>query len=401
MDMGMTDEPSDQMDMQMMDEPADMMAIPETVSIGVVLPATGDLSSHGQDNNIAVQLAADDLNEHLDSVGAGWNVNLVVEDSQTDPVIALEKIQSLNSKGIKFILGTETSAELRNVKQYADSNGMMLLSPSSTSPKLAIDDNIFRFVPDDTKQGKVIARLLSDHDIKIAIPIYRGDVWGDGLYEASKSSFEALGGIVDDGIRYNPEITVFSTEANLLSDRVAQHSEQYSMDEIAIIIIGFSEVVHFLNSANEYENLHQVRWIGSDSTANDDSLTEDRITSEFIQETDFISTQFSASKNEKYERVRDHLVSTIGSTPNNYAYSSYDSLWVLGLTIQETQSVDVDVIKDALPGIAAGHTGAIGKINFNEYGDLAIGDYELWSIVDGEWELVGHYYAETDSLEFF
>ena len=120
----------------------------------------------------------EDFNEYLAEKGADWRMNLVAEDTQSNPVVALEKVQSLNSKGIKYALGPESSAETRNIMSYADSNDMIILSPSSTSPKLAVADNIFRFVPDDTKQGKVVATLLEESGIKVVVPIYRGDVLG-------------------------------------------------------------------------------------------------------------------------------------------------------------------------------------------------------------------------------
>ena len=125
-----------------------------------------------------------DFNNYLEEIGAPWRMNLVWEDTENDPEVALEKIQVLNSKGIKFILGPKTTDEIHHIKSYADSNDMVLISPSSASPSLAIVDNIFRMVPNDTYQGKVLALLFQEKGIKAVIPIYRGDVWGDGIYES-------------------------------------------------------------------------------------------------------------------------------------------------------------------------------------------------------------------------
>ena len=376
------------------------ITLPEIVNIGVLLPATGDIASHGQDSNISAKLAKDDFNKYLKSIGAPWRMNLIIEDTQTDPVIALEKLQSLNSKGVKQVLGTQTSSELRNVKSYADSNGMLLVSPSSTSPKLAIDDNIFRLVPDDTKQGVVLAELLSYNNIKVVIPVYRADVWGDGLYASSKASFEDLGGIVDEGIRYSPEVTVFSTEVSLLSERLDSYLNSYSTDEVAILLISFDESVHLINSASSYDNLKSVMWFGSDASANDDKLTDDRISLEFISDVGFVATQFSASKNDVYQRVHDHFIDTVGSSPNNYAYSAYDGVWLLGLTILSSQSLDSDILKQNIADVAANHEGGIGYIILNDNGDLERADYELWSVSDGDWVLSGRYIASSNSLIF-
>ena len=372
----------------------------DIIDVGVMLPSTGDLAAHGQDNNIGVQLGLVDFNDYLEEIGASWRMNLVLEDTQSDPIVALEKIQSLNSKGIKFVLGPESSAEVRNIKSYADSNDMVLISPTSTSPSLAIVDNIFRMIPDDTQQGKVLALLFEKEGIKAVVPIYRADVWGDGLYESTRNNFESIGGVMDDGIRYSPEVTVYSTEATLLSSLVDEYVNEYSADEVAVLMIGFSETVHLINFAASYDNLETVRWFGSDGSSNDGTLSDDPIASEFTQNTNFVSTQFATSTNEIYQHVNDYFIDFKGSSPNAYAFSSYDSVAVLGKAILETGSTDPLTVRDAIIDVASRHTGAIGTVNLNEAGDLAISDYDLWGIKDGGWYKYGHFYAGDSTFEF-
>ena len=84
--------------------------------------------------------------------------------------------------GIRIVLGPDSSAEVEAVKAYADENGILLISPSSTAISLAIPgDNVFRFVPDDTQQAETIATLMWEDGIRAVIPIWRGDTWGDDL----------------------------------------------------------------------------------------------------------------------------------------------------------------------------------------------------------------------------
>ena len=66
----------------------------------------------------------------------------------------------------------------------------------------------------------------------------------------------------------------------------------------------------------------------------------------------------------------------------------------------ETQSVDPLVVGDALIDVAGTHTGAIGTVNLNEFGDLAIADYDLWSISDGVWYKFGHFNADDSTFDF-
>ena len=142
------------------------------VAVGSLLPLTGDLAKHGEENYAASLLAVDDFNQYLEEKGAGWYLDIISEDSETRPTVALEKLQALHAKGVKIVLGPETSSNLRNIKGYADSNQMLLVSCCSTSPSLAIEgDTTFRMSPDDSNQGTATAKLLIDAGIEVVVPV--------------------------------------------------------------------------------------------------------------------------------------------------------------------------------------------------------------------------------------
>lgn len=375
------------------------MEDPGELQVGVLVPLTGDLASYGADSREGTELALVNFNKYLTDNGEDWRMELVIEDTATDPIVTLEKVQSLNAKGIKYVLGPETSAGVRNIKSYVDSSGMIIISPSSTSPELAIPDNLFRLVPDDTQQGRVIAAIMQETGIKAAIPVYRGDVWGDGLYDSTLESFTEIGGILDEGIRYSPDATDFSTEAKLLSDAVNEYTAQYAEGEVAVIIIGFSEVVHFLNSASTYDNLGSVIWFGSDGSSKNDPVVEDPTAAEFAGDVMLISTQFAASDNEVFDTVTNHMLAITGNVPISYVYSSYDALWILGLTLDRVgYDAPASAVLDALPGVAEEYVGAIGDVSLNEAGDLARADYELWAVADNKWHLYGKYISSSSEI---
>ena len=373
----------------------------DNLDVGLLSSLTGDLSVHGIDIKIAAELATSDFNDYLEKLGYDWRLNLVIEDTQTDPIVALEKLQSLNSKGIKIVLGPPTSAEIRNIKSYVDSNNILLVSPSSTASSLAINDNIFRLISDDRKHSLVVAKFLHQNDIKAVIPMYRGDVWADGVYENVGKVFTELGGVYDEGIRYSPEATVFSTEVLILSNKVSELLQSYSSDEIAILLISFSEAVHIMNAANQYEELKKIHWMGSEGSSNDDLIAQDPISAKFSEEVLFITPQNRVAENSKYYHVRDRVMNITGSVPNIYAYSSYDSVWLVGQSVLQTGTRDASALVETLPEIGKHHSGSIGPIILNDAGDLAIFNYELWNIKDGKWELYGKYDINKDTFEIF
>jgi branched-chain amino acid transport system substrate-binding protein len=138
------------------------------VTIGLILPLTGDLATHGEENWEGSKLGVVDFNEHLEEIGAPWHLKMVSEDSVTNPVIALEKLSALNAKGIGIVVGPETSSNIRNIKGYSDSNNMLLVSCCSSAPALAIpNDSVFRLVPDDTNQGAALSKLIQHEGIEV------------------------------------------------------------------------------------------------------------------------------------------------------------------------------------------------------------------------------------------
>ena len=98
---------------------------------------------------------------------------------------------------MRIVIGPFTSAELIASRNYADTNDILLISPSSTSPSLAIpEDNIFRFLPDDTKEAQATANKMWQDGIRAIVPMWRNDTYGNELSKYVTSDFVKLGGTV-------------------------------------------------------------------------------------------------------------------------------------------------------------------------------------------------------------
>ena len=376
------------------------------INIGLILPLSGDLATHGLENLEGSKFGVVEFNKHLEEIGAPWTLKMTSEDSATSPVIALEKLTALNAKGIKLIVGPETSSNIRNMKGYSDSNNMLLVSCCSSAPSLAIpNDSVYRLVPDDSNQGTALSKLIQHEGIQVLVPVWRGDTWGDGLSDATTSSFVQRGGVVDEGVRYNPESPEFSASTSLLAEKVRGYVEEYGKDQVGVLFLGFAEILQFTQSAAEHDVLDKVRWFGPGANTKEHKLIDDPIGLEFSTNVQFTTVQFAASKitdtgavNPIYEKVQDHLTESLGTAPNSFVLSSYDAVWIIGLSILETQSTDVTKIKAVISDIAENYSGAIGPIILNEAGDLAQANYEVWGIRGGEWVLLGQYTQSTDSI---
>ena len=380
-------------------------AIPTEVVFGALLPLTGDLSSLGESSEAALELAVEDVNQYLSSIGSETSVKLIVEDTGTDPAVALEKLKSLAGKGVKLVIGPQSSAEVETVKSYAEENGILLISQSSTAPSLAIPgDNLFRFCPDDTGQAEAMVRLMWVDGIIAVIPIWRGDVWGDDLSEATKGNFEKLGGTVIDGVRYAPTPKDFSAELESLNSKVSQAIAQYGADAVGVNLIAFEEVVAIFTQAQNDTVLSSVKWYGSDATALDKELVNNAQAAQFAVRTGFPNPLYGEEEEtEKDELVKGQIREKIGRIPDAYAVAAYDALWVATQAYLATGGInDSDALKKALTQTAESYFGATGWTKLNQVGDREFFDYDFWAVTEDngtfKWERVARYQVDPGSL---
>ncbi len=370
-----------------------------TVQIGALVPVSGDASAHGTEIKITIDLAESDFNDYLAENGVNWRLDIVVEDTASSPVIALDKVSGLKAKGITAIAGTYSSSELRNIKGYTEPNDMLLISYGSTAPSLSLaGDNIFRFVPDETKQAPAIAQYLTGIGVTNLVPIWRGDAWGDGFIDAVRSEMTAAGGATGEGVRYNPEALEFSTEIAILADQVKPLIDEVGADKVAIMVVTFSEVTPIMQTASQYESLSQVLWLGTDTIVNDGEFSGDAIAQEFVNKAGLVVTSYAPASTTISEEISERAMEITGQAPNIYAITAYDVVWALGLSILAADSTETDAIVSAMPGVLEDYSGGLGSIVLNDAGDMGVAVYDIFTVRDLQWTLIGSYDSATDSL---
>jgi branched-chain amino acid transport system substrate-binding protein len=373
------------------------------IEIAALLPATGDLATFGENAKSAVTLAETEVNDFLETAGAAWTLKIVHEDSATDPVESLSKTESLFARGIEFIIGPQASDCVASIKEYCDSNEILVVSPSSTRPGLNTpEDFLFRFCPTDLIQGPAIARLIIEDEVTKIIAVYRNDAWGKGLHDATKARFEvaALGGEFIESIPYDPEAPGFDTIAATLDTSVTDAISTHGADDVGVLYIAFEEVVQFFTECAEYSTTGWgVNWYGSDGTAKSADMVDDATTSAFAYETGFINPIFSPTRSDKFQKVEDHVMADIGRSPDSYAFACYDIVWALTYSLLTVDTYDASAVSDVLPDVTESLFGASGWVVLNTDGDRAASDYDLWIInADHEWEFAGTYIQATDSI---
>jgi len=127
----------------------------------------------------------------------------------------------ITSDGVNAIMGADcsgvTGAILQNV---ARANGVVMISPSATSPGLstAEDDGLFfRTAPSDARQGVIITNILQDRGVSEVALTYTNNDYGKGLADAFQASFEAAGGTVTISAAHEDGKADYSAEVGALA----------------------------------------------------------------------------------------------------------------------------------------------------------------------------------------
>ncbi|MBC8239329.1 MAG: ABC transporter substrate-binding protein, partial [Alphaproteobacteria bacterium] len=171
----------------------------ETIKLGVILGYTGPIESLTPDMAAGAELAIKEVSESGALLGGAKVVSVRGDTTCTDSAAATAATERLvTADKINAIVGGDcsgvTTAMLQNV---ALANGIVMISPSATSPALSsIKDNglFFRTAPSDARQGQVLTAILKDKGIKSAALTYTNNDYGKGLANSIKTNFEKSGG---------------------------------------------------------------------------------------------------------------------------------------------------------------------------------------------------------------
>ncbi|MCA1334564.1 ABC transporter substrate-binding protein [Pseudooceanicola marinus] len=194
----------------------------EEIKMGVLLGFTGPLESLAGPMAQGAEMAMKEVSDS-GMLLEGDTVTPVRGDSTCiDSAAATAAAETLvTSDGVKGIMGAmcsgATTAVLQNVGMP---NGVVMISPSATSPALSsMEDGgfFFRTAPSDARQGEVMAQEILDKDISSVAVTYTNNDYGKGLADSFQSAFEEAGGTVTISAAHEDGKGDYSAEVGALA----------------------------------------------------------------------------------------------------------------------------------------------------------------------------------------
>jgi len=167
------------------------------IKVGIILGFTGPIESLTPAMRDSAKLAFQEASDS--GVLLGGETITVIEGDSTciDSSAAQSVAESQVSQGVAAIMGADCSGVTGAIaSNVAVPNGVVMISPSATSPGLTtLDDKglFFRTAPSDARGGQILADITKDRGIKSVAITYTNNDYGKGLADVYEAAVKAHG----------------------------------------------------------------------------------------------------------------------------------------------------------------------------------------------------------------
>lgn len=188
----------------------------QPITIGALLPLTGNNASYGEDCRKGMDLYLERYNQ-----AGKLGIRLIVEDTSADPKTAVSAINKLISVDrVQAIAGDMFSNTTLAAAPVAQQNGVVLVTPTASLEDIvAVGDRIFSIYPSDRYEGALDAKEVNK-DRKRNVAVFQQQLQ---VFDTMSSAF--IETIKDAGgkIAYKE---IFPTGTNDFRSLLTKHSAQ-------------------------------------------------------------------------------------------------------------------------------------------------------------------------------
>ncbi|MBI2818394.1 MAG: ABC transporter substrate-binding protein [Acidobacteria bacterium] len=323
------------------------------IVIGEYGSLTGTTATFGISTKNGIDMAIDEVNQAGGLLGK--RVRVIVEDDQGRPEEAQTVVTKLITRDrVVAILGEVASSRTLAAAPVAQQNGIPMISPSSTNPRVTeVGDYIFRVCFIDPFQGLVMAKFATDTLKAKNVAVLR-DIKNDysvGLADVFVENFKKMGGSIVSDQSYSEGDTDFSAQLTAIKARNPE----------AIFLPGYYTEVGLV--ARQAKNLGiTVPLLGGDGW---DSPRLLEIGGEALNGSYYSNHSSMDDPNPAIQKFVADYRARFADAPDALAALGYDSAMILFDAIRRANSTEPARIRDALAQ-TKGFSGITGTITMDE-----------------------------------
>jgi branched-chain amino acid transport system substrate-binding protein len=197
-------------------------AFADDVKLGLLLGYTGPIESLVGPMADGAEMAIKEVSDSGALLGGLQVVSVRGDTTCIDSAAAVAAAERLvTAERVDAIVGGDCSGvTIAMLQQVAKPNGIVMISPSATSPALStIEDGglFFRTAPSDARQGEVVANILQEMDIGEAALTYTNNDYGKGLADSIAANVEMRGGTITISVPHEDGKGDYSAEVAALA----------------------------------------------------------------------------------------------------------------------------------------------------------------------------------------
>ena len=363
----------------------------DAIQIRSLNAITGDVAFLGLPNERAVMMAIDDYGP-IRGFDVGLGTTLDDLCSNDGGQAAAQTIVA--DEDVIGVIGTSCSGAAVAAAPLVAAAGMVMISPSNTSPALTSDlagnagpnysVGYYRTAHNDLFQGAAMAEFVySELGITTAAAIHDGDPYTQGLAQAFADAFESLGGTV----------TGFSAVNKDDTDMVPVLTEIAAGSPGALFFPIFQPAGDFIaDQAPGVSGLENTVLLAADGLLNTNFLALPQAAGMYLSGPD---TRFGDNANQSTGKTADDFLAVYeadyGERPAAPFWAhSYDATTLLLDAITaasyldgDTLMVDRQGVRDYLNSVE-GYSGLIGTINCDDFGDCGAARITVVQNIGGE-----------------
>ena len=339
----------------------------DSVKIGVAGPMTGDQSKMGTDFKNGVSLAVEEWNAKGGVLGK--KIELIIGDDQHDPKQAVSVANKIVNDGAVGIIGHFNSSCSIPASDIYNRGSLPMISPGSTNPQFTEKGykGVFRVCGRDDQQGKVGADFANSQlKMKKVAVIHDKTTYGQGLADEFK---KALGDKV--------EIVFYGG--------IIQGDKDFK-GVLTTIREKKPELIFFGGIYPEMGLLvRQSRELGITTPfmSGDGSIDAKFIEIAGAQAAEGTYLTFSPDpKNIPSARDVISRYNMKFGEIGPYSIYAYDAANIMLSAIKEANTTEGTKVIEKLHALE--FAGAVGKIKFDDKGDVTAPPYVVWTTKDGK-----------------
>ena len=341
------------------------------IAIATAGPMTGQYASFGEQMRRGAEMAVRDLNARGGVLGQ--KLRLEIGDDACDPKQAVAVANQLAGKGVKFVAGhfcSGSSIPASNV--YAEED-VLQISPASTNPRLTERglDNVFRVCGRDDQQGLVAGNFLADRfgGKKIAV-IHDKTAYGKGLADETRR------------ILLKRRVTPVLYEAYTAGEKdYTALITKLKVNRIEVLYVGGYHTEAGLMARQMRDQGMNTILVSGDALVTDEYWA---ITGKAGE-----GTLMTFSPDPRKNPIAAALVARfrkIGYEPEGYTLYTYGAIQAWAQAVEKIKGTDTGKLIKALRSMS--FETVIGKIGFDNKGDVTAPGYVLYEWKNGKYDYV-------------